>query len=128
LQAQSRYFVHHGETPDELDTLAKTVKHLMNWTMRTLGPIMTALPVGPQHAGQTAGPAFEIVRPAFFALPHREAAWKILRERFETLAEVSLKLAEEPGLSGMKQIATNFEVFASDLRQHLVARAAARTS
>ena len=128
LQVQSRYFVHHGETPDELETLAKTAKHLMNWTMRTLGPIMTALPVGPQHTGQTAGPAFEIVRPAFFVLPHRDAAWKILRERFETLADVSLKLAEDPGLTGMKQIATNFQGFASDLRRHLTARAAVPTS
>ncbi|MEA2634686.1 MAG: hypothetical protein QOH92_1453 [Chloroflexota bacterium] len=125
LQVQSRYFVHHGETPDELETLAKTAKHLMNWVMRNLGPMMTALPVGPQHPGQTAGPAFEIVRPAFFVLPHRDAAWKILRERFETLADVSLKLADEPGLSGMNQIATNFEGFASDLARHLQARAAA---
>ncbi|TMD42219.1 MAG: hypothetical protein E6I88_05580, partial [Chloroflexi bacterium] len=43
LQLQSRYFVHHGETLEELDTLAKTVKHLMNWVMRNLGPVMTAL-------------------------------------------------------------------------------------
>jgi hypothetical protein len=68
----------------------------------------------------------EIVRPAFFVLPHREAAWKILRERFETLADVSLKLGEEPGLSGMKQIATNFQGFASDLAHHLRARAVSR--
>src|SRR2546421_6717561 len=46
LQLQSRYFVHHGETREELDTLAKTVKHLMNWVMRNLGPMMTAPPVG----------------------------------------------------------------------------------
>jgi hypothetical protein len=126
LQVQSRYFVHHGETPDELETLAKTAKHLMNWVMRNLGPMMTALPVGPQHSGQSAGPAFEIVRPAFFVLPHREAAWKILRERLETLADVSLKLAEEPGLGGMKPIATNFQGFATDLARHLEARATSR--
>ena len=58
---------------------------------------MTALPVGPQHTGQTAGPAFEIVRPAFFVLPHRDAAWKILRERFETLADVSLDSIRQVG-------------------------------
>jgi len=127
LQAQSRYFVHHGETPDELETLAKTTKHLMNWVMRSLGPIMTSLPVGPQHSGQTAGPAFEIVRPAFFVLPHRDAAWKILRERFETLADVSLKLAEEAGLAGMKQIASNFQGFAGDLDRHLKIRAGSKT-
>jgi hypothetical protein len=83
------------------------------------------LPVGPQHPGQTAGPAFEIVRPAFFVLPHRDAAWKILRERFDTLGDVSLKLAEEPGLTGMTQIATDFQGFASDLARHLDARSAA---
>src|SRR5919108_13538 len=41
LQLQSRYFVHQGETTDELDTLAKTVKHMMNWVMRNLGPVLT---------------------------------------------------------------------------------------
>src|SRR5207253_2150563 len=81
LQSQSRYFVHQGETPQELETLAKTVKHLMNWVMRSLGPVLTSLPVGPQFPGRTAGPTFEIVRPAFFVLPHREAAWKLLPER-----------------------------------------------
>src|SRR6266550_6986379 len=55
LQLQSRYFVHHGETPDELETLAKTAKHLMNWVMRNLGPVLTALPVGPEFPGRTAG-------------------------------------------------------------------------
>src|SRR6266704_4681678 len=75
LQVQSRYFVHHGETPDELETLAKTAKHLMNWVMRNLGPLLTAQPIGPSFPGHTAGPAFEIVRPAFFILPHRESAW-----------------------------------------------------
>jgi hypothetical protein len=40
---------------------------------------------------------------------------------------VSLKLADEPGLSGMTQIATNFQGFARDLGQHLQARAAAPT-
>jgi hypothetical protein len=89
---------------------------------------MTALPVGPQHPGQSAGPAFEIVRPAFFILPHRDAAWMILRERFETLADASHKLAEEPGLAAMEQIATNFQGFASDLARHLQARAAAAPS
>src|SRR5881296_1263117 len=41
LQLQSRYFVHEGETPQEIETLAKTVKHLMNWVRRSLGPGLT---------------------------------------------------------------------------------------
>ena len=124
LQLQSRYFVHHGETPDELETLAKTVKHLMNWVMRSLGPILTSLPVGPRLPGRTAGPAFEIVRPAFFVLPHREAAWKILRERLATLGGVAANLAGEPGLGALKVMAGNLDGFARDLGGHLDARAA----
>jgi len=127
LQLQSRYFVHHGETADELETLAKTVKHLMNWVMRYLGPVLTALPVGPKYPGRTAGPAFEIVRPAFFVLPHREAAWKILRERLTALGDVAEQLAGEPGLAVVGDMAKNLHNFAGDLNRHLDARAAQPT-
>ena len=47
LQVLSRYYIHHGETAAEFDTLARTAKHLMNWVMRELGPVLTALPGGP---------------------------------------------------------------------------------
>ena len=40
LQVLSRYYVHHGETPAELETLARTAKHLMNWVMRPLGSVL----------------------------------------------------------------------------------------
>jgi hypothetical protein len=123
LQVQSRYFVHHGETPDELETLAKTAKHLMNWVMRYLGPVLTALPVGPEFPGRTAGPAFEIVRPAFFVLPHREAAWKILHERLETLAGVGAELAKETSRDAMTKLAGNLRDMAGDLEKHVKARA-----
>jgi Ferritin-like len=124
LQLQSRYFVHHGETPEELDTLAKTVKHLMNWVMRYLGPVLTACPVGSSYPGQTAGPAFEIVRPSFFVLPHREAAWKILRERLTQLADAADQLATEPGLAEVAGMAKNLHGFAGDIGRHIEARAA----
>jgi Ferritin-like len=81
LQALSRYFVHSGETDDQLTTLARTAKHLMSWVMRPLGIVLTALPVGADRPGVLAGPAFEIVQPSFYMLPHREAAWRILAER-----------------------------------------------
>src|SRR5438270_8312108 len=61
LQSQSRYFVHQGETPQELETLAKTVKHLMNRVMRSLGPVLTSLPVGLKFPGRTARLASGIV-------------------------------------------------------------------
>ena len=123
LQVQSRYFVHHGETPDELETLAKTAKHLMNWVMRYLGPVLTALPVGPEFPGRTAGPAFEIVRPAFFVLPHREAAWKILHERLETLTTVAAGLAGEVAPEVMTKLQGNLRDMAGDLDRQLMARA-----
>src|SRR6266700_2603485 len=42
-----------GAAPGVADGPAK---HLMNWVMRALGPVLTALPVGPSHPGATAGP------------------------------------------------------------------------
>ena len=42
LQVLSRYYVHRGETPAELETLARTAKHLMNWVMRNLYPVLTS--------------------------------------------------------------------------------------
>jgi hypothetical protein len=128
LQVQSRYFVHHGETPDELETLAKTAKHLMNWVMRNLGPVLTALPVGPEFPGRTAGPAFEIVRPAFFVLPHREAAWKILHERLESLAGVSAGLAKETSPDVLTKIEGNLRGMAGDLEQLMKLRAGSGAS
>jgi hypothetical protein len=122
LQLQSRYFVHHGETQQELDTLAKTVKHLMNWVMRNMGPVLTTLPVGEKFPDRTAGPAFEIFLPAFYVLPHRRAAWIVLRERLETLAGVADRLAGEPKLAALKPLAGNLHSFASDLEQHLKER------
>ena len=87
LQVLSRYYVHHGETPAELETLARTAKHLMNWVMRHLCPVLTTLPIGSSRSGRTAGPALEIARPAYFVLPHREPAWKIITERLSVLTE-----------------------------------------
>jgi hypothetical protein len=85
LQVLSRYYIRHGETAAELDTLARTAKHLMNWVMRELGPVLTTLPIGPSHPGHAVGPAFDIARPAMFVLPHRDAAWKIISQRFGEL-------------------------------------------
>jgi hypothetical protein len=116
LQLQSRYFVHHGETPEQLETLARTVKHLMNWAMREMGPVLTRLPVGRSHPGRTAGPAFEIMWPAFFALPHRSAAWTILHQRLDALATAAEQLAQQPGLPELVKVATDLRGFATDLR------------
>ena len=122
LQLQAREFLDGGESRDERDTLARTVKHMMNWVMRGLGPVLSRLPIGPAHAGHTAGPAFEIVTPAQFALPHRDAAWRVLRERLERLSSAAHELASEPGLGELEKLAEDVRGFARDLDVHIEAR------
>jgi Ferritin-like len=125
LQLQARYFLHLEETPDELETLAKTVKHLMNWVMRQLGPLVTSLPIGSSAPGRTTGPAFEMVRPALFVLPHRDAAWKILHERFARMAAEADRLAAEHSLDPLGTLAEDLRGFAADVDRHLRSRASA---
>jgi hypothetical protein len=124
LQVLSRYYVHEGETPAELETLARTAKHLMNWVMRPLGSVLTTLPIGPSHPGRTAGPAFEIARPASFVLPHREPAWKIISERLGVLTDTCATLAHEPGLAALGDLAAKLRSMTSDIGTHLDERAA----
>ena len=100
----SRYYIHHGESAAEFDTLARTAKHLMNWVMRELGPVLTALPVGPSHPGQTAGPAFDLTYRASFLLPHQDAAWKIINERLDALEEACAALAQPAGLAALTKV------------------------
>ena len=123
LQVLSRYYVHQGETPAELETLARTAKHLMNWVMRQLGPVLTALPIGPSHPGRTAGPTLAVARPAYFVLPHRQAAWKIISERLGVLTESFLVLAQQPGLAALSDLAAKLRSMTVDIRTHLDERA-----
>jgi hypothetical protein len=125
LQVMSRYYVHHGETAAELDTLARTAKHLMNWVMRKLGPVLTTLPIGPSYPGRTAGPTLDIVRPAFYILPHREAAWKIIKERLDVITQACADLATEPRLAALTEIAGTLRAMAGDITSHVQERAAA---
>jgi hypothetical protein len=128
LQVLSRYYVHHGETDAELDTLAKTAKHLMNWVMRKLCPVLTSLPIGPAYPGRTAGPTLEVVRPAFFVLPHRQAAWMILKERLGILSDATADLATDPQLAALTEIAANLRGMDADIAKHIEARSAAPAS
>jgi Ferritin-like len=115
LQALSRYFVHSGETDAQVTTLATTAKHLMNWVMRPLGSLLTSLPLGPERPGVLTGPAFEIVQPSFYVLPHRQAAWRILAERLEQLAERASRLNGTAGLAQLAELATDLRGMARDI-------------
>src|SRR5215471_7189959 len=119
LQVLSRYYIHYGETAAEFDTLARTAKHLMNWVMRELGPVLTALPVGPSHPGTTAGPTFDIARPASFLLPHQDAAWKIIRERLDTLQQACASLGQQAGLGALAPLASKLHSMSQDIGTHI---------
>jgi hypothetical protein len=119
LQVLSRYYIHHGETAAEFDTLARTAKHLMNWVMRELGPVLTALPVGPSHPGQTVGPTFDITRPATFLLPHQDAAWKIIKERLDALEQACASLGKQAGLGALAPLASKLQSMSQDIATHV---------
>ena len=125
LQVLSRYYIHHGETAAEFDTLARTAKHLMNWVLRELGPVLTALPVGPSHPGRTAGPAFDIARPATLVLPHQDAAWKIIKERLDALERTCTALSTRAGLGALAPLADKLHSMGQDIGTH-IANATAR--
>ena len=114
----SRYYIHHGETAAESNTLARTAKHLMNHVMRDLGPVLTALPVGPSHPGQTAGPTFDIARPAIFLLPHQDAAWKIINERLDALQRACASLSQQAGLSALAPLTEKLQSMSQDITAH----------
>ena len=128
LQVLSRYYIHHGETAAELDTLARTAKHLMNWIMRELGSVLSTLPVGPSHPGCTAGVTFDIARPSVFLLPHRDAAWKIIKERLDTLEQTCASLSKEAGLGALAQLADKLHSVGQDVGQRLTERKAQTTT
>ncbi|MBO0834181.1 MAG: hypothetical protein J2P28_01515 [Actinobacteria bacterium] len=115
LQVLSRYYIHHGESAAEFDILARTAKHLMNWVMRDLGPVLTAMPIGPSHPGQTAGPTFDIAQPGNFLLPHQDAAWKIIKERLDALENACASLSGKPGLGALGPLADKLQSMSDDI-------------
>jgi hypothetical protein len=125
LQVLCRYYAHVGETPAELDTLARTAKHLMNWVLRVVATELTNLSIGPSYPGRTAGPTLEIVRPAYFVLPHRDAAWKILKERLDVLSDTCGALAQESGLVSLAGLSEKLASMAAEFESHLEERAVA---
>lgn len=124
LQVLSRYYIDHGETAAEWDTLARTAKHLMNWVMREAGLVLASLPVGPSRPGDTAGFSFDIAHPAIFLLPHREAAWKIIKERLDGLEQICACLGRQEGLGALAKLARKLYSIGQDVGEQLGQRTA----
>jgi hypothetical protein len=87
LQTLTRLFTHTDETETQLTTLAGAAIRLMSGVLRPLGSSLTALPVGGEHPGRTAGPAFEMYYPMGNFVPWRDSAWAVLVERIQVLAD-----------------------------------------
>ncbi len=107
LMILSRFFIHVDSPQKELGTLADAAVKLMSQVIRPLGELMTTLPVGPDYPGKTAGPAFEVLRRISYALPHRRAAWIVLHERLEELADYSASIRSPARLDGKLERVTD---------------------
>ena len=96
----TRFFLHVDTSQEELRTLSDAAIGLMAGVLQPLGRLMTTLPVGTNHPGRTAGPAFEVYRRISYVLPHRQAAWVILHERLSELADFSARLEASRSVEG----------------------------
>jgi hypothetical protein len=119
LQALCRCFAHSDETDEEVKTLAGTAVRLMAGLLRPLGSVLTSLPLGPDHPGELAGPAFYMVDPSQFVLPHREAAWKVVVQRLGEMADACARLGLEAGLGQVAKLEPNVRAIAAGLQAHL---------
>jgi Ferritin-like len=126
LQVLSRLFAPQDETDEEVATLAGTAIELMAEVVRPLGSVLTTLPLGPDHPGELAGPAFFMVHPSQFLLPHRQAAWKVMVQRLGAIADASARLGREPGLGRVAGLEPAARGIAARLQARLDERSADR--
>jgi hypothetical protein len=70
---------------------------MMVFVIGPLGELVTALPIGPESPGKTAGPSFEIFYRSGFMLPHTRGAWVLLHERILELEAFLERYAEDAG-------------------------------
>jgi Ferritin-like len=122
LQVLWRCFVRGDETDEQVSTLVNSAVRLMAGVLRPLGSVLTTLPLGPDHPGELAGPAFYMVDPSQFVLPYREAAWKVVVRRLGELADACAELGIEPGLGRIAELEPDVRAIAAGLRAHLDGR------
>src|SRR5215470_3361998 len=98
LQLLTRFFTHTDETDEQLRSLVEAAFGLMAGVMRPLAGALTAMPVGPEHPGRTAGPTFEMYYQMGNFVPWREAAWALLSERVAVLCGYCADTARGAGV------------------------------
>jgi hypothetical protein len=89
LQLLYRLLCHVDETDEQIQTLSRASVGLMFDVIEPLAEIVTTLPVGPEHPGQTAGPTFELFYQPDYLLPHLRAAWLLMAEHLEEAADLA---------------------------------------
>jgi hypothetical protein len=94
--------------------------------LRPLGSVLTTLPLGPDHPGELAGPAFFMVHPSQFLLPYRQAAWMVMIQRLDAMADACARLGREPGLGQITDLEPAVRGIAARLQDHLDERTADR--
>ncbi|HEX4098916.1 MAG TPA: ferritin-like domain-containing protein [Pseudonocardiaceae bacterium] len=122
LQALERYFAHTEETDAQLATLADLTVSLMLRVIKPLGELITTLPAGPDHPGQTAGPSFELFYENDYLMPHREAAWVLLEERLREAVEFCRRIAADaaaPVAQRLAPVGAALDQLADTLGAHL---------
>ena len=124
LQAFERYFAHTEETDAQLGVLATVTIDLMFRAIKPLGDLITRLPAGPEYAGRTAGPSFELFYESDYLMPHREAAWALLAERVDEAAWLCEELQAGRGAhlgAELAPVAAALTEIAGNLAAHLPA-------
>ena len=96
LQVLSRYFAFGSESDRQLAVLTDVAVTLMFGAVKPLGLLLAALPVGPDHPGQTAGANFQLAYRSNFLLPHQRAAWLRFAERLEQTADFAAGIDARP--------------------------------
>jgi Ferritin-like len=97
------------ETDAEIATLADTAVGIMFHAVAPLGKILTALPVGADLPGATAGAPFELFYQPDYLLPHKRAAWLLISERLAEAAAFATRLATAvPALDAVAADLTRF--------------------
>lgn len=74
--------------------------------------------MGASYPGRTAGPAFDIARPAIFLLPHQHAAWKIIKERLDALQQACASLGQRAGLGALAPLAGKLQSMSQDIGKY----------
>lgn len=121
LELLCRFFMHTDTTGTELRALSESAFETMNGVLRPLGKMMTRLPVGEHHPGQTAGPSFEMYQKEYL-LPHRDTAWMLLHERATEQAEYCHRLARGvPAEQELQLVAISLERTSTALEPNALA-------